>query len=371
MAAGRWRRMRLNPTIAAIAAGIFALLVVIYVFAGGRNQKANPDRLSETQISGGAKRQGPTPCWSQGTADGIKNELFRRAALERGSDAEIFQNIAAGSSARVTNPRALNQDQAGAATGCVALVALSLPQGLSVVGGNQALSGEVSYAVQPNAGGGGSTLIVTGGDAIIVPLATLSRTGPDADDRQTAAVDGEPDATPAIPPAAAPRPQPAPRVAETRPQPAPRQTEPRVQQPPRRADVKPAPPRPRAAPTRTAEVAPRSPIVRPGPIVRPKPVVADPVRTTSPSFNCRNARTRGEIAVCRNDDLAGLDRQMAAQFNRAVAAANRGKKTQLERSRTQFLRYRDSCPSQGCIAGAYRDRMQEIDDIMNERWSPR
>jgi uncharacterized protein len=62
---------------------------------------------------------------------------------------------------------------------------------------------------------------------------------------------------------------------------------------------------------------------------------------------------------------------MAGQFNRAVSVSDRGKRLQLERSRNRFLRFRDSCGSDACVAGAYRDRMREIDDIMNERWSPR
>ena len=107
------------------------------------------------------------------------------------------------------------------------------------------------------------------------------------------------------------------------------------------------------------------------PVTRATPTATAPRGTTSPSFSCRNARTRGELAVCRDDSLASLDRQMAGQFNRAISVADPGKRSQLQRSRGRFLQFRDKCSSDACVAGAYRERMREIDDIMNERWSPR
>jgi uncharacterized protein len=84
-----------------------------------------------------------------------------------------------------------------------------------------------------------------------------------------------------------------------------------------------------------------------------------------PSFNCRYAHTRGEIAVCSNPGLAMLDRRMSAQFYRALSAASPGARLILQRSRNRFLRYRDSCGSEACIADAYRARINEIDAIMS------
>ena len=86
----------------------------------------------------------------------------------------------------------------------------------------------------------------------------------------------------------------------------------------------------------------------------------------SPSFNCTNARTRGEIAVCRNEGLAALDRQMAAQYRSAVASSDRRTRAELEHSRGRFLSYRDQCPSDECIADTYRGRIREIRDIVDE-----
>ena len=114
----------------------------------------------------------------------------------------------------------------------------------------------------------------------------------------------------------------------------------------------------------------------------PLPQQLDPLPTPSippaasqagaqPSFDCRVARTGGEIAVCRNEGLAALDRQMAAQYQRAIAAANPAERNLLQRTRDDFLRYRDRCGNNDCVASTYRGRMREIDDIMAGRWQPR
>jgi uncharacterized protein len=105
----------------------------------------------------------------------------------------------------------------------------------------------------------------------------------------------------------------------------------------------------------------------PGPAARP-PAAA--TNTARPSFNCRYARTRGEVAVCENSTLAALDRQMAEQFNAAMAVAAPRQRRLLQRTRGRFLGYRDSCGSASCMAETYRSRMREISDIMAGRWNP-
>jgi uncharacterized protein len=88
----------------------------------------------------------------------------------------------------------------------------------------------------------------------------------------------------------------------------------------------------------------------------------------NPSFNCDNARTRGEIAVCTNPGLASLDRQMASQFRSAMSRADDEQRDVLEGTRDRFLLYRDRCRSEQCIADAYRGRVREIRDIMAGTW---
>ena len=94
-----------------------------------------------------------------------------------------------------------------------------------------------------------------------------------------------------------------------------------------------------------------------------------PVGNSNPSFNCANAGTRGEIAVCNDPGLGALDRQMASQFNNALSSADPEERDLLQRTRNSFLSYRDRCGSNSCIAETYRGRMREISDIMAGRWS--
>ena len=96
-----------------------------------------------------------------------------------------------------------------------------------------------------------------------------------------------------------------------------------------------------------------------------------PAATASPSFNCANARSSGEVAVCNDAGLAALDRRMAAQFTSAMSDANAEQRANLQRSRDSFLRYRDGCTDNACIAETYRGRMREIRDIMLGTWRPR
>ena len=106
------------------------------------------------------------------------------------------------------------------------------------------------------------------------------------------------------------------------------------------------------------------------PVDSPASVAETPAATTSPSFNCAAARTSGEVAVCNDAGLAALDRRMAAQFASAMSDANSDQRANLQRTRDAFLRFRDGCPDNACIAETYRGRMREIRDIMLGTWRP-
>jgi hypothetical protein len=57
---------------------------------------------------------------------------------------------------------------------------------------------------------------------------------------------------------------------------------------------------------------PLAPVEGVMPGVPADPLAPSPRATASPSFNCAAARSRGEVAVCNDERLAALDRQMAA-----------------------------------------------------------
>ena len=307
---------RLNPTAIALLAGALVLLLMIFVFAGGG--RSNTDRLTDAQVAAEAEASDPEKrCSSQATSDLIKRELFRRAAELRGSDQAAFDRLAAYSVVRMDAPMLRSHDEQLGTISCAGSLALDLPPGVAVVGGRRTLTANINYALQPAADGSGDVLTLSNADAIITPLATLARVGSPAGDPLAPAAPAEPGAEILPPLGDEPPPQPP------------------ATPPPQ--DVGPPPPQPSA----------------------------------SPSFNCRFARSRGEIAVCNDPGLAALDRQMAAQFSTALAQADSGERALLQRTRADFLRYRDNCPSNACIAETYRGRIREIRDIMAGRWRSR
>jgi hypothetical protein len=90
-----------------------------------------------------------------------------------------------------------------------------------------------------------------------------------------------------------------------------------------------------------------------------------------PSFDCANARSSGEAAVCADSGLAALDVNMAAQYRRALSTATPAQKVILQSTRDRFLAYRDRCPNRQCMADGYLGRMREIRDIMEGRFQQR
>src|SRR5688500_12489354 len=303
---------RLNLTAIALLAGAAVLLLLIYIFTGAT--RTNTDKLTDAQAAAHADASDPEKrCGSQKTYDLIKRELFRRAAELRGSDQGAFDRLSAYSVVRMDAPMLRSHDEDVGSIACAGTLALDLPPGVAVVGGRRTLTANIGYAIQSAADGSGDVLKLSNADAILTPLATLARVGAPADAADSGPV--------VIPPLTG---EPAPPSPGTPPQ-----------------DVGPPPPQPR------------------------------PSATASPSFNCRFARTRGEIAVCGDSGLAALDRQMAAQFNSAIAQGDSRQRSLLVRTRSDFLRYRDNCPSNACIAETYRGRIREIRDIASGRWRGR
>ena len=320
----------LGTTTALLISGILALLLVAYVFVGD-----------------GFRHSHNAPhCTSREGLDEVKRELFRRAAALRGTDHAAFAGVAQHSVARTTSRMVRRHYRASEKVTCTGSLTLDLPPGVAVAGGRHSLASELRYDLAPASSGTARLLMLSRADAIVVPLATLGQVGPtsqpvaaaaDPDQAETAALGAD---------------QPPPRSS------APSQAEPTKNRLPvvRKA---------------SGETPRKPPPPAPVPTAAPPPAPArDPAAVASarPSFNCRYARTRGEIAVCRNSALASLDRQMAVQFFSAIAVARPGQRAMLQRTRVRFLSYRDSCTSEACIADAYRARMREISQIMSGQW---
>ena len=310
----RTRKRGINPALIALG-GLVLVLLLLWLFTATRNP--DQDKLNGASSNTAATVDPEKSCSSKATYDLIRRALFRQAAQVRGSDQPTFANLSNYAVLRMENPVMESQDDANGAVNCSGSAALDLPPGVAVVGGRRSLGGDIDYTVQPAADGTGNVVLLRNADAIITPLATLARV---AETQQAPATQSPADGTAVIDPLA---PQPS-----------------------------------------TPAPAPTAPPQQAAPQPAPKPVNA------RPSYDCGDARTRGEIAVCNEAGLATLDRQMAAQFNRAIGIADPQQRAALIRSRDRFLAYRDRCGNNACISDAYRGRMREISDIMSGRWRP-
>lgn len=321
---------------------LVVMLLAFWIFNMSRDGRSNPDKLDDgmasTRSAGSddaVKAADPAKrCGNQHSYDLVGRELFRQAAATRGSGAAAFDRLASYAAVRVTSPILRRTDEGLNTVVCSGTVTIDLPPGVAVTGGRRSLTATIDYALQPAADGSGDVVTLTGADGIVVPLATLARTS-------------ENSAAPAAEPVSS----------------APERTVPS------------GPLVPRSAPLPNSVPTPSPPVVRPAPPpprpTAPRPSAPPPTASSSPSFNCRSARTFGERAVCADDALASLDRQMAAQFSRASASADPEQRALLNRTRARFLGYRDGCRSNDCIADSYRGRMREIGDIMSGRWAGR
>lgn len=321
---------RRRPPLWLILAGLVALVLII-LFAvnlvrGGPGQ----DRLDEGNSASASSEPGNSTaaadpaarCATRQTYDQVKAELFRQASATRGNDQAVFDRLSGYATLRMENPVLKRQDEGLGTLVCSGRTSIDLPPGLVVAGGRNSLTADLDYALQNAADGSGQVVTLAGADAITVPLATLARAGA-----------AQPADTNAVEPSSAP--------------------EATLPSPPVVPD---GPPTPQPIPAPRAETPPPAPT---------------PERaSSSPAFNCRYARTRGEIAVCSDDGLALLDRRMTSVYVDALRQGTPEQDALLRRTRDRFLGYRDRCTDNGCIAGAYRDRIREISDIMAGRWQP-
>jgi uncharacterized protein YecT (DUF1311 family) len=310
---------KVNWTTLALIGALIVLVLLVAYFASSRNP--DQDKLTANELAqSGSQPTANAPeksCASKGTYDLIKRELFRRAAQLRGSDQAAFDQLSAYAVIRMENPVMESRDKDSGAVNCSGSLSLDLPPGVAVVGGRHSLTSDIDYTVQPAADGSGPVVLLRNAEAIVAPLATLARVN-----------------------------QPAPQAT------APVETN-------------------QAAPEESNGVAP-APVPNTAPTTGPaQPQAAVRPVGARPSFDCAKARTKSETEVCSDAGLATLDRNMAAQYGRAMDSASPEERALLRRTRDRFIGYRNRCPNRACIGEAYVGRMREIRDVMEGRWRPR
>lgn len=297
---------RPSNTTLALLGGFAVLLIIIALFAATRN--SDQDKLGDAAtITAAGDPDLTKACSGQLVYDQIKRALFRQAAQMRASDQPAYEKISAAASVRMENAVAEGQEREIIA--CSGSLSIDLPPGVATVAGRHLLMSDIYYGVVERAGGGSKVVQLRNANALIDSLATLTIVA-----QQTA-------------------PLPVPGPATDMP-----------------IDD-------------SAAVDPLAPIEP----ARPAPAPA-PATSALPSFDCTRARSRGEQAICADPALASLDRAMASEYRRAVAASTPEQAAALRQTRDRFLTYRDNCPSNACIADSYTGRIREIRDIVSGRW---
>jgi uncharacterized protein YecT (DUF1311 family) len=300
-------RSGLSWTTIALIGALLLLILLVAFFATRGNPDQDKLTGSETAADNAATASDPSKlCASKATYESIKHDLFRRAAQVRGSDQPAFDTLSNYASLRMEHPVMESQDRTTGAVNCSGSLSLDLPPGVAIVGNRRTLTADVDYTVQPAADGSGPVVLLRNVDAIVTPLATLTKVS-------------QPEAQPG---------------AEDE------------------MDAEDVQENVAASESANKEVGPQTDY--PG----------------RPSFDCSNARSKGEVAVCSDSGLSALDVNMATQYRRAIGSASPEERAILQRTRDRFLAYRDRCPNRSCIADAYVGRMKEIRDIMEGNWQP-
>ena len=301
-----------NWTTIALIFGLILLVIIVALLARGGN--SDQDKLTNAQVA----TSSPPPrhdklCASTAAYDQIKRELFRRAAELRGSDQATFDRLSNVAVVRMEKPVMESEDNATGAVNCSGSVSLDLPPGVVALGGRRTLMGDVDYTVTAAADGNGQTVLLRNADAIVGSLSRLAQV-PQPGEQTTGPVAGNEAVPEAIP--------------------------------------------------GTPITSPQGEVQGTTPSVPPRP--SGGARGT----NCSTVQSQAEAAMCRDPGLAELDREMAAQYSRALAIASPDQRALLRDTARRFTDFRDRCSTSSCIRNAYNGRMREIGDILQDRWQP-
>ena len=341
---GSFAPRRPRPSASALFALAAVALLVIVAVQQPQFVRELPEQAPAVSVRKVAKLDANpvAHCRSNATAEQIKSELFRRAAEIRGRDQAAFARIASYSNMRIELPELRQADPKLGTVRCQAWVELDLPPGVAVLDGRRNLMADIRYTVTPGAGGKG-TVSVSNEGLIVTPLVTLAQVSSDEEPLT--------DPVNVAPPTDV---KPWPDEQPVTPSPAPA---------PPRARVAPQPPRSTAV---SARATPQGARLAARPTARPskstEKVAAPPA--ANPSFSCQVARGRGENAVCKNANLARLDRHMGVLYGQSWGQADADRRKKLLGTRERFIARREACRSDSCINDAYVTRMREISEIM-------
>ena len=350
----------------------------------GSSKKA--EEKTEVAEKAEVSEEGKRLCASNATYARLKESAFDEAKRVRERDTERLDALADASIVRMERPVLESRDEALGLTVCSGRMVLELPPGASrAFGGRRQLAADITYSAQAAADGSGTVYKIDGGEPIVYRLASFD---PFRGETRTAAItpegldatDAEPEVVADVPEPEVSIPLPTPPVAVPQPrEPEVEVPDPAIERARRRAQAertaraaavareeKAQAAERRARAERVAE-ARRTERGEAVPERRPTRTARAEARLAArPSFPCRYARSRVEKMICSSDELAAQDRRMAAVYYRANDRSDPETRRRLSASRLRFLAYRDRCGNEACVANAYSDRIDEINDLASE-----
>ncbi|MBB1075844.1 DUF1311 domain-containing protein [Rhodoferax sp. 4810] len=82
------------------------------------------------------------------------------------------------------------------------------------------------------------------------------------------------------------------------------------------------------------------------------------------SFDCDQAATLVENAICSDDDLSSLDEQLMRTYQQALAVVSDPSALKT-RQRTWLKTVRNRCPDAACLFGAYQNRIAKLASVVH------
>jgi uncharacterized protein len=89
-------------------------------------------------------------------------------------------------------------------------------------------------------------------------------------------------------------------------------------------------------------------------------------QAAQPSFDCGKATHEAELLICKDADLAALDRSLAELYATVLKNTPASKKGALKTEQRGWVKGRDDCwksaDQHGCIKAEYQARINELKD---------
>lgn len=91
-----------------------------------------------------------------------------------------------------------------------------------------------------------------------------------------------------------------------------------------------------------------------------------PAHAAQPSFNCSKASHEAELLICKDAELAALDRSLAQLYSTLLKHTPASEQKMLKAEQSGWVKGRNDCwkasDQRGCIKSEYEARIRELKD---------